>query len=176
MAPDSSSPGRSPARLLILFGVVLLTGSLLIGYLLRTSTNETAESLPRSIAGYTLTRSSYGSAAIAEIARMHGREFPTTFGAMGIYGDANQVSLWIEGFQDKSTATKILNEMMQKIALGNSPFLPGEQKQDGNRAVNQLDGIGQKHIYFQSGSLVVWLAADPQVAYQAIPEILEDYP
>lgn len=176
MAPNSRSPQSHLARLVLFIGLVLLTGSLIFGYLLRSGPDGSANSLPRSIAGYTLNTATYGPEAIAEIARMHGKEFPTTFGAMGTYGDAGQISLWIEGFQNKSTTSQILNEMMGKIALGNSPFSPSGQKRVGYRAVNQLDGMGQKHVYFQSGNLVVWLAADPLVADQAIQEILEEYP
>ncbi len=176
MAPSIRSLRRPLPGLIILTGAVLLTGSLIIGFLLRAGNDGSANTLPRSIAGYPLKTAKYGSEAIAEIARMHGEEFPTTSGSMGIYGDASQISLWIEGFQDESTASQILNDMTARIALGNTPFSPDGQKQVGSRAVNQLDGMGQKHVYFQSGNLVLWLAAEPSIADRAIRQILEEYP
>lgn len=176
MAPDSKSPRRPLASFVILIGAVLLTGSLILTYLLRSSTDDSANNLPKSIAGYTLNAATYGPDAVAEIARMHGKEFPTTFGAMGTYGGTNQISLWIEGFQNDSTASQIIDAMEEKIALGNSPFSPNGQVQLGDRTIYQLDGMGQKHVYFQSGNLVLWLATDPSVADQAIQQILEDYP
>ncbi len=176
MAPENSSSWRRFASLLIFIGVVVLAGGLLFAYLSRSGTLGTANHLPRTIAGYELKTATYGSEAVAEIARMHGKEFPTTSGAMGMYGDTNQISLWIEGFQDRSTASQIIHAMGEKIALGKSPFSPTGQQKAGHRTVYLLDGMGQKHVYFQSGNLVLWLAAEPTIADQAIQQILEDYP
>ena len=39
-----------------------------------------------------------------------------------------------------------------------------------------LDGMGQKHFYFQSKNLIIWLAAEPSIADEALKQILEDYP
>jgi hypothetical protein len=36
--------------------------------------------------------------------------------------------------------------------------------------------MGQKHFYFQSGDLLIWLAADQEIAEQAISQVLEFYP
>jgi hypothetical protein len=36
--------------------------------------------------------------------------------------------------------------------------------------------MGQRHYYFQSENFVIWLAADPSVADEAIQQILEVYP
>lgn len=176
MAPEYTSSRRPLASLLIIIGLVILTGSLIVGYLLRSRNESSANNLPRRIAGFTLNTATYGTDAVAEIARMHGKQFPTTYGAMGMYGTENQLTLWIEGFQDKSTATQIIETMANKIALGNSPFTPTGQNQIGNREVYKLDGMGQKHFYFQSGDLVIWLAADPSAANQAIQQMLEEYP
>ncbi|MGE5122935.1 MAG: hypothetical protein ACM3H7_00335 [Acidobacteriaceae bacterium] len=176
VAPDNRSSRRLLAFCLTLFGSVLIIGSLIAVFLSRSNSDPSANDLPRKIAGLTLNSETYGFDAIAEIARMHGKEFPTTYGAMGTYGDANQISIWIEGFEDQATASQIISSMAEKIALGNSPFSPTGYIQVEDRAVYMLDGMGQKHAYFQSGKLVLWLAAEPSVADQAIHQILEEYP
>ena len=167
---------RLIAGLVIVAGVILLTGSLIFSYLNRSIANTEVTKLPKSIAGFSLNSASYGPEAVAEITRMHGKEFPIDSGAMGMYGDTNQISLWIAGFATRSVAAQIVSAMEEKIALGNSPFSPIDQKQGEGRSIYFLDGLGQRHIYFQASNQVVWLAADPSVADKAIQQILEVYP
>ncbi|HSA99352.1 MAG TPA: hypothetical protein VLE49_01795, partial [Anaerolineales bacterium] len=62
------------------------------------------------------------------------------------------------------------------IAQGNSPFTPVNEINDHNRKVYGLDGMGQKHYYFQSENFVIWLASEPTKADAAIQQILEVYP
>ena len=66
--------------------------------------------------------------------------------------------------------------MQEKIAEGNSPFTPVNEINDRNRTIYVLEGMGQKHFYFQSGNLVIWLASDEATADQALQQILEAYP
>ena len=167
---------RPFAGLAILITVILLVGSLVFSYLNRSSTEPEATILPRKIAGLTLNAAQYGPGAVAEITRLHGKAFPIDSGAMGMYGDSNQISLWIAGFTTRSKATQIISAMEEKITLGNSPFTPIDQKEGDDRSIYYLEGLGQKHVYFQSGNLVLWLAADPSVANLAIQQILEVYP
>jgi hypothetical protein len=164
------------AGLLIIFGVILLTSSLIFSYLNRSGVNPKETNLPKSIAGLSLNTATYGPEAVTEITRMHGKEFPIASGAMGMYGDTNQISLWVAGFSNRSTATQIVSAMEEKIATGNSPFTPTGQQQIGDRTIFHLDGMDQKHVYFQSSNLVIWLATDPSLSDQAIQQIEEVYP
>jgi hypothetical protein len=70
----------------------------------------------------------------------------------------------------------MLIAMKDKIAEGNSPFTPAGERPDGGRVIYELEGMGQKHFYFQSGDLLIWLAADQEIAEQAISQVLEFYP
>jgi hypothetical protein len=36
--------------------------------------------------------------------------------------------------------------------------------------------MGQKHYYFRSKNMVIWLAVDPSIAAEALEQILEVYP
>lgn len=164
------------AGLVITLGVILLTGSLIFGYLNRSNADPKETNLPRSIAGFPLNTATYGPEAVTEITRMHGKEFPITSGAMGMYGDTNQITLWVAGFSNRSTATQIVSAMEEKIATGNSPFTPTGEQQVGGRTLYYLDGMSQNHVYFQSSNLVVWLAVDTSYSDQAIRQIEEVYP
>lgn len=164
------------AGLVIILGVILLTGSLTFRYLNRSIANPKESHLPTSLAGFSLSTATYGPEAVSEISRMHGKEFPMTSGAMGVYGDTSQVTVWVAGFSDRTTAGQIVDAMEAKIAAGNSPFTPTGEKQVGERLIHYLDGLDQKHIYFQSSNLVVWLAVDPSSSDQAIQQIEEAYP
>ncbi len=95
---------------------------------------------------------------------------------MGIYGDGAQATVWVSGTPINLLAAELLKAMRNRIAEGNSPFTPVAERQDGGRTVYELDGMGQKHFYFQSSTLVIWLAADSEIAEQALKEMLAFYP
>ena len=65
--------------------------------------------------------------------------------------------------------------MRQKIAEGNSPFTPVDEFDSRHRKIYVLEGMGQRHYYFQSQNLVIWLAANPAFADKALQQILEVY-
>lgn len=71
---------------------------------------------------------------------------------------------------------KVLLLAVSEIAAEKTPFTPVGERKDGNRTIYELNGMGQKHYYFQSGKLLVWLAADVEIAQEAIRETLKFYP
>lgn len=167
---------RLPALVLILVG--LLLASLGVGYALLSQAvdNPTSVPLPGEIASLALGMRSTGLQAVGELTRLHGKGFPLSSGAVGMYGDQHQVKLWVAGAPMRPLASRMLVAMKDKIAEGNSPFTPTGERPDGGRVIYELEGMGQKHFYFQSGELLIWLAADEQIAEQAISQVLELYP
>ena len=131
--------------------------------------------MPESIAGLQMTNITTGDQAVAEFENLHGRQFPVTSGSIGIYGN-NEITLWAAGVSSEAIAIGMTNAMQEKIEKGNSPFTPLEQFDQGNRTIYVLEGMGQKHYYFQSKNLVIWLAVSPALADQAIQQTLEVYP
>ena len=160
---------------LIAFGILLSVAA--FGQIYRTSQNPVSKTgnLPTQVAGFNLTYAKSGDAAISEFTSMHGREFPVTTGEIGYYGD-RAITLWVAGTSTESIAAEMVNNMQVRIAEGNSPFTPVNEFQNGHRTVYVLDGMGQKHYYFQSKDLVIWLAAPPSIAEKAIQQLLEVYP
>jgi hypothetical protein len=44
------------------------------------------------------------------------------------------------------------------------------------RMVYELDGMGQRHFYFRSDQLIIWLAVDVRLAEDALRQVLILYP
>lgn len=131
--------------------------------------------LPNEVAGLSLSMKMTGAQATEEFATLHNNHFPLTSGAVGTYGN-QQIGLWVGGAPFNLLATRLVIAMHDKIAEGNSPFTPVREFEDRGRVVYGLEGMGQKHYYFQSQNLVIWLASDPAFADKALPQILEAYP
>jgi hypothetical protein len=54
--------------------------------------------------------------------------------------------------------------------------VPTGELQTGNRAIYTLDGLGQKHFYFQSKNLIVWTAVNAPLYEIAIQQVRRFYP
>jgi len=131
--------------------------------------------LPDQIAGLQMTDYTTGAQAAAQFEDLHNKQFPLTSGAIGIYGD-HEITLWAAGTPLNFMTARMVNAMEEKIAKRNSPFTPLEQLAQGPRTIYVLEGMGQKHFYFQSKNLIIWLAADPSIADEALEQTLEAYP
>lgn len=169
-------PKRITAGAMIVVGMIIIISALVFWNFKEIIPGSKDAKLPKLLADLPLTTVKYGSEAVREITSLHGKEFPLISGAMGMYGSSDQATLWVAGFADNSTAAQILRAMQVKIASVDTPFTPTGQEQLNGRTVYLLDGMGKKHIYFQSSSLVIWLAADPNISGQAIEQILRFFP
>lgn len=166
---------RYLAFILVVAGLGLAVGAAGWLYYHSLVSNPGAEPLPEAIAGLPLTQALTGRPAVQEINHLHGLSFAITSGAVGFYG-GQQVVVWVSGSPLGFMAEQMQDEMEQRIAEGRSPFTPLETRQAGGRAVLALEGLGQQHFYFRSGRQLVWLAADAELAEQALAETLLFYP
>ena len=92
-------------------------------------------------------------------------------------GSSHQnVKLWVGETFWKIIAKRMIVDMRDEIATGSSPFRPEGERFINDRTIYVLDGMGQKHFYYQSGKLIIWLAADENIAEQALYEVLEYFP
>jgi hypothetical protein len=160
---------------LIMVGILLITGVVAWSYFGNRTRPSGEVPLPDSIAGLKITNITTGDQAVADFENLHGKQFPVTSGSIGVYGN-NEITLWAAGASSEAVALVMTNAMKEKIAKGNSPFTPLEQFDQGNRTIHVLEGMGQKHYYFQSKNLVIWLAVNPALADQALQQTLEVYP
>ncbi|HLB47871.1 MAG TPA: hypothetical protein VJL59_12760 [Anaerolineales bacterium] len=161
---------------LIAVGVLVLLAAIGYGAYAEALANPGAAAVPDAVAGARLAQKTVGPEAVAEVTRLHGKEFPLTSGAMATYGSGT-ATLWVTGVPASPMAAEMVRAMTNKIAEGRSPFTPTKNTREINgRAVYELSGMGQRHFYFQSGSLVIWLAADEAIAEKALMETLTFYP
>ena len=161
--------------LLVGIGILLLVGPTGWLYFSSLVNHPAAVPLPDQIAGLQMTDYTTGAQAATQFEDLHNKQFPLTSGAIGIYGD-HEITLWAAGAPLNFMATRMVDAMQEKIANGNSPFTPLEQFTQGSRTIYVLEGMGQIHYYFQSKNLIIWLAADPSTADEALEQILEAYP
>jgi hypothetical protein len=131
--------------------------------------------LPGQLAGLPLMDQRTGAQAASDFFSLHDKQFPLTSGAVGIYG-SRQITLWVAGTPLNFQASQMIEAMREKIEEENSPFTATSEFMDGRRTIYILEGMGQKHFYFQSKNLVIWLASDSAFADQALKQTLEAYP
>lgn len=153
--------------------LILVSGGI---YLYDSGTIQPAVApLPDQLAGLPQGMKMTGTQATEEFDMLHNQHFPLTSGAVGIYGD-QKAALWVGGAPFNFMAADMITAMHNKISEGGSPFTPKGEFKDGGRTIYTLEGMGQKHYYFQSKNLVIWLAADPSIADEALKQTLEAYP
>jgi len=161
---------------LIALGSLILLGVLGYGYYQFILSNPNSAPLPETIIEFPLQRHAFGAQAVEEINNLHNLKFPLSSGAVAVYGSQGKVTLWVSGAPTKWMAKRLTSDMEARIAEGNSPFNPIGARNDGSRAIYELDGLGQKHFYFQSNNLLIWVAADHEIAENVLSEILLFYP
>lgn len=160
---------------MIFAGAMLLITAMAFPLVSKAITEPASPPTPRLMSGLSLVSQATGTAALQEFTQLHGKSFPILTGSRSSYGSGGQVILWVAGTDSTSTARRLLGAMRDKIASGNSPFQPTGTRQEGNRPVYALDGMGQKHFYFTSGKYLIWLAANPEIAEQALQQALTFY-
>ncbi|HLF89777.1 MAG TPA: hypothetical protein VI451_12570 [Anaerolineales bacterium] len=131
--------------------------------------------LPYALAEVRLHHKSERAEAVAEFTSLHQQWFPLTSGAVGYYGREGEATLWVAGAPFAWMAGQIISDMHIKIAAGNSPFRAIGEQAHKNHTIHKLEGLGQQHFYFQAGHLIVWLAVEPDLAEEALAQILEVY-
>jgi hypothetical protein len=166
-------PGRS--RFLVIAGAALALAGILGAFLIGRSARADELQIPDRLGKLILVETQSGAAAAAEIQRLHGRAFPLASAAVARYGPAGEASLWVAGTVSEDEAAALLEAMHLAIETADSPFTAQEPQVIAGVTVYPLRGMGQEHMYFQSGRLVLWLAADAGVAETARLAVVEAY-
>lgn len=162
--------------LLALAGLLFLIGGFAYSAFQRAVASPGPAPLPATLADLPLLHDEAGSAAAEDIARLHRQTFPLSGAAVGIYGGSTgQATLWVSRSPLSAMAAQMERAMEEAIAAGNSPFSPEKAWQLRGYRIRTLSGMGQKHYYFRSGNLVLWLAADQALAEAALTDVVAFY-
>jgi hypothetical protein len=159
----------------MLTGVVIAVTAFGWLYYEQKIANPAPVSIPSTLAGLPLKDQMTGRQASFDFSQLHGKQFPLISGAVGVYGN-HQATLWLAGTPLKAMAAEMVTAMRDKIAEGRSPFTPTGAFSNNGRTIYSLEGMGQKHYYFQSGNLVIWLAIEANLAEPALQQLKEYYP
>jgi hypothetical protein len=159
----------------MLTGVVIAVTAFGWLYYEQKIANPAPVSIPSTLAGLHLKDQMTGRQASFDFSQLHGKQFPLISGAVGVYGN-HQATLWVAGTPLKAMAAEMVSAMQDKIAEGRSPFTPTGEFSNKGRTIYSLEGMGQKHYYFQSGNLVIWLAIEANLAEPALQQLQEYYP
>ena len=164
------------ALVLIGLGFFLIVLGLGYTFYLQKENSIGSSLLPKELVGLPLSREITGSSAFAELSWMHGQEFQLNQAAVGTYGKEDEVIIYVAGTDTKSMAGRLIIAMRDRIAAVGSPFEPIAEQEIDQRMVYELDGMGQRHFYFRSDQLIIWLAVDVRLAEDALRQVLILYP
>lgn len=161
---------------LALLGLLLIGSGFGYGAYQRAIAAPGDAPLPPTVAELPLIEEVSGPEAAQNIARLHRQAFPLSGAAVGTYADAvTAATLWVSAAPVAAMAAGMVRAMEEAIGSGGSPFVPEETRQVDGRSVYVLAGMGQRHFYFRSGNLVIWLAADETLADAALTGVLAFY-
>jgi hypothetical protein len=165
-----------PILLILLGGAVLLTMVIFSIFGFPQPNQKTDLALPPQLGGYSLSKQITGIAAVSEFTELHGKNLAIQGGVKGIYGEWGVATVWVAVAQTENAAWQLMTDMEAKIAEGRSPFTIQTPMVVNGRTINVLDGMDQSHFYFLSGKALIWLAANPTIAGQALQDALNFYP
>lgn len=130
--------------------------------------------VPSSLTDLAVTAMMSGAEAMAEVEQLHGKGLGTGFEAAWIahYGAANEATVWVSRSASAEDAGVLLRRMQDRIGQGGSPFTNPSTLDTAGVAVNALDGMGQKHFYFQVDTDLYWLAIGADRAEAGLSELI----
>ena len=133
--------------------------------------SASALEVPRDLAGLPLAHSQQGAEARAQIERLHGKSILIRDGFVAHYGTQPPVAmLYVYQAQDEGVARQQVEQMTMRIQASNGPFTHLRESSRFGMTVYSTLGQGQVHYYFRRGATVVWVAADPVIAQQALAD------
>ena len=130
-----------------------------------TSLNK--DGIPAKVGSLALTKTMTGTDALAEFAQLHGKGFDLLGGYMAHYGK-DEAFLWVGQAIDDKAATDMVAQMAQKIGPDNAMFQDLNTLDISGRTLFSAVGQGQQHFFYAVNDKIVWLAANPQQAADAL--------
>ena len=93
---------------------------------------------------------------------------------MAHYGTEPPVAmLYVSQARDENAAREQVERMTSRIRTSNGAFTHLRESTRFGMTVYSTLGQGQVHYYFRRGATVVWVAADPTIAQQALADAVK---
>jgi hypothetical protein len=147
------------------------------GLLMVTPLSAPPDILPTSLGPLKLQSWLEGEGARASINRLHGKPIPMVSGLVAQYGAnsdglESKATLWLSEAKNDSEAEKLLEKMVEGLKKGGPSFGHYRSWKQGDQIIHRVYGNGQKHVLFQRGPWIIWLAYDPGLPDEVVNKIL----
>jgi hypothetical protein len=130
---------------------------------------------PKTLAGFPMSASAVGAAALDGIQQLHSANIPLVSGVIAMYGDKSAM-LWVAETASDADALKLVQAMEGSIAQGGSGYTTDGVFKFRNRDVYMMKTPNTSEFFMQAGKKVLWVSIFPEQAEKAMIEMLDYYP
>lgn len=132
---------------------------------------------PRTLGALELAHALRGKEALQAIDRLHGKGLAGIDGYVAHYESNGQVAMLYVSRPARSSMTGAqIERMAAGIRAGKTPFSHLKSSERNGTTVYSALGEGQIHYFYRRGADVIWIAADPAVAREAVDSLLQRAP
>jgi len=132
---------------------------------------------PRTVGTLQLVHALRGKEALRAIDRLHGKGLAGTDGYVAHYERDGLVAMLYVSRPARSPMTGVqIERMAAGIRAGKTPYSHLKSSERNGTTVYSALGEGQIHYFYRWGPDVIWLAADPPVAREAVQYLLQRDP
>jgi len=132
---------------------------------------------PKTVGTLQLVHALRGKEALQAIDRLHGKGIAGTDGYVAHYESDGLVAMLYVSRPARSSMTGAqIEKMATGIRAGKTPFSHLKSSERNGTTVYSALGEGQIHYFYRRGADVIWLAADPVVAREAVQYLLQRDP
>ncbi len=135
--------------------------------------------VPEQLGTLELVGSVEGSAAMAQVSRLHGTDIELVSAYVAEYVHGNErVTVWVGTTESRDAAAGLTRRMIEGIEKGGSGFNNLQRLTIAGHDFFQVEGPGGKHFFYNSRELreeVVWLTVEAADALPILKEALETF-
>ena len=132
---------------------------------------------PKTVGALQLVHALRGKEALQAIDRLHGKGLAGTDGYVAHYERDGLVAMLYVSRPARSSMTGAqVEKMASGIRAGKTPFTHLKSSERNGTTVYSALGEGQIHYFYRRRADVIWIAADPPVAKEAIEYLLQSDP
>jgi hypothetical protein len=132
---------------------------------------------PATVGELKLAHALRGKEALQAIDRLHGKSLGDAQAYVAHYEKAGLVAmLYVSRPARRSDTRAQIDKMVAGIGAGKTPFFHLKSSERNGTTVYSALGEGQTHYFFSRDADVIWIAADPAVAREAVESVLRAAP